>query len=124
MATLSQTKIKVDRLELIKKLEGALGKNGARYKRQMVSHERTKLAAAKEIQTQARALTVDPERFKDTYRKSRVSVNLTSKVEVVPRPKDHDCDLRNTITVLKLSNEASVAISAQQYEQFFPCDAG
>jgi hypothetical protein len=131
MQTLSQQRVKVDRLALIAALESQLGKGDKDYQRQLREHERTLARARAELQKTVERLAraglngeVEDQSYATlNYRNNaRATVSLSSKTKVAAKPVDRQCELRRTIDVLRLSNEETVAISGQQYAVYFPCN--
>lgn len=123
MNTLSQTKFKVDRIKLIEILEKVLVQGEKDYQKRVSVHEAAKVKAAHEIQEKIKSLVVDPnsEQFDIGYDRI-VNISVSSKTKVPAKPRDNACDLRNTIAVLKISPEATVPLSAEQYQRYFPCN--
>lgn len=124
MATLSQKTVKVDRLKLIKALEGALRNGDGDYKTRLRNYEAALERGRREIVAQLERIVAKPETLSidSPYRENPVSVSFRSKTEVPAKPKDVQCDLRNTIAVLKMGNEDTVTISGEQFGQYFPCE--
>lgn len=123
MATLTQKAIKVNRLKLIAALEAALGKGDGDYRQRLAEYEtryaraRTELAKRME---QLAAKPADLDLDHSSYERT-LSYTVSSKTKVPPKPRDVLCDLRNTIAVLRLSDEQDVTISGEQYSAYFPC---
>jgi hypothetical protein len=124
-ATLTQTRIKVDRLKLIEALESARKRDdGDRAKAQerydaAVTKARDELAA---VLAKASADNAKPSK----YGGYPLALELKSRTMIPPKPESkakHDCDLKNMVAVLKLSTEPTVSLSAEQYARYFPCEA-
>ena len=130
MTTLSQTKIKVSRSLLIARLKEVLAQGDDGYTKMVVARERAIEKAKKELRAQIVALDHGPElRIDDAVKaakgrySSHVVINITSDTEIPPEPKDTACTLRNTIAVLEMSEELSIPLTADQYSDYFPCQA-
>lgn len=124
MATLTQKQIKVSRLKLIASLEQALGKGDAGYRQRLAEYERLRERAQSEIVRRMEQLAAKPDQLEldHSHYESRLSYTVSSKVKVPPKPRDVLCDLRNTLAVLRLSDEQDVTVSAEQYSTYFPCE--
>ena len=119
---LSTKPIKVDRLALIARLEEALKKGGGDYKKRKAAYERGLAKAVAELNAHlVKPITLEEAKTR-SYGGYKLEVTVYSKTKVPEKPRDRMCDLRNTIAVLKLSNEPTVSLSAQQYQQHFPCE--
>lgn len=125
MARLSDTRFKVDRVALVAKLEQALKTGDSKYNRALAAHEagkaRAQAAASAEL---SRLSKLDPAKLEVDcgYGRSRATLTIKTNVTVPEEPRDVACDLRRTIDVLKLSSEATVMLSADQYGRYFPCE--
>lgn len=124
MAALTQKPIKVDRLKLIAALEGAVKNGDEGYRRAMDIYDARLERCRLEILSQLERVVAKPALLKLNlpYRDGTVHVDFGSKTELPAKPRDTQCDLRNTIAVLRLGDDPSVTISAEQYGAYFPCE--
>lgn len=123
MSSLTQTKIKVNRVELITQLESVLARGKHDYDEKVTVWKDARVRAKTELEASLKTRVVkDYEVVGSRYGDSPATLTISSKTKIPAEPKDHACNLRNTIAVLKLSKEETVLLSADQYGEYFPCE--
>lgn len=123
-ATLTQTRIKVDRLKLIETLESARKRDDGGRIRAQERYESALTKARDELKATLKKASVDDAK-PSSYGGYPLTLELKSRTIIPPKPDSkakHDCDLKNVVAVLKLSSESTVSLSAEQYARYFPCE--